>query len=53
MVNFEKGLKNGEFLALQASQRFKMAKKLQSLLSSAFPVEVQGCLIHRKGTRKK
>jgi hypothetical protein len=41
-----------EFLALQASQSYRIAKKLSGLLSSVFPVEGQGCLVHRKGTRK-
>jgi hypothetical protein len=41
-----------EFLALQASQSYRIAKKLPVLLSSVFPVEGQGWLFHRKGTRR-
>jgi len=42
---------NEEFLALQASQDYRIAKNLSAPPSSVFPVEVQGCRIHRKGTR--
>ena len=41
-----------EFLALQASQSCRIAKKLPVLLSYVFPVEGQGWLFHRKGTRR-
>ena len=48
-----KEAKIAEILVLQASQRFEIAKKLLLQLSSVFPVEVQGGLVHRKGTRNK
>jgi hypothetical protein len=45
--------KNAELLALQASQHFQLAKRLLILFGSAPPVEVQGGLVHTRGTRKK
>jgi hypothetical protein len=52
-VEIGKKAKIAELSALQASQCFKIGKKLLLLLSSVFPVEAQGGLFHRKGTRNK
>jgi hypothetical protein len=49
-VQIRKKAKIIELLTLQASQSFKMLEKMLPRLSFAFPVEVQGCLVHRKGT---
>jgi hypothetical protein len=40
------------YLTLQASQEFRIGKKIPLLLGSTFPVEGQGGLVHRKGTKK-
>jgi len=40
------------YLTLQASQEFRIGKKISLLPGFIFPVEVQGCPIHRKETRK-
>jgi hypothetical protein len=51
-VEIEKKPKNAEFLALQASQHFRISKKLLPLVRFVSPIEKQGGLFHRKGTRK-